>query len=101
MRFCEINDSFNKQFNIHRSLYEEELVRVLKELGIYDTDVILNQTGKRGKLSIEVLDYEQMQPELVFLPYTKNGTLSTKYNRIYVLPELLEQDLLKHITKVD
>ena len=101
MTFSEIFDSFEKQFSIHRSLYEEEFVRVLKELGVYETDVILNQTGERGKLSIEVLDYDDVQPDLVFLPYTKNGTLSTKYTRIEMLPELLEYDLLNHITKVD
>lgn len=60
----------------YRSLYEEELIEILKDVGMYNTDVRQISTGKTGRFSICPMSYSSVECNVKFVPYTVKGQFS-------------------------
>lgn len=64
--------------------YKEALINELTDLGVWGVDVYNKRTGKRGVLDLTRSSYGGISWEVVFIPYKKDGTLSAKYELIYI-----------------
>ena len=87
-RIQEIKEEYDKKSNKliseYRDLLKNEYETQLKELGMLDTDVIMLRNGKKGRIQLELSSYGNVDYEIHFYTYKKDGTLSKTYNNVYV-----------------
>ena len=57
---------------------------ILKDLGMYETDVIELKTGTRGRLVTFSDIWDDPQTKIVFVPYKKNGELAQTHKLTYI-----------------
>lgn len=76
----KMKDQFYADCVNYAKLYRLALENILKEHGLFDVDVILKKSGKKGRLKIEQAGYTHSPfcQYLYFYPYKKDGTLSVK-----------------------
>ena len=87
MTLKEIEEEYKAVFNESRNKYEQRLIEILKEYGLYDVDVREIKTGKIGRIVIMPCSYDSIRCEYKFKPYNKKGKLTMKYYNIYFFSE--------------
>lgn len=80
----EYNEKSGKLISEYRDLLKNEYETQLNELGMLDTDVIMLRNGKKGRVRLKLNNYSNMDYEICFYPYKKDGTLSETYNNVFV-----------------
>lgn len=80
MELRELCQERKKYLEEYRRRYEEKVVSLVKECGLYGVDVIAD--GIRGVIKIERGYGDDFKP--VFYPYTKSGAISKKHHFVYV-----------------
>lgn len=82
--------------------YKNKLIELLRENGLYETDVVLKDKGEVGRLVIERNSrYFTLQPfDIKFYKYTKSGRLSKLPSYFWISYDsdaIIIQDLNKKI----
>lgn len=87
-RIQEIKEEYNEKsgrlISEYRDLLKNEYETQLKELGMFETDVIMLRNGKKGRIRLELSSYSNMDYDICFYPYKKDGALSKTHNNVYV-----------------
>ncbi len=68
----EYNEKSGKLISEYRDLLKNEYETQLNELGMLDTDVIMN--GKKGRIRLNLNRYNNMDYEICFYPYARFST---------------------------
>lgn len=86
----------------YTKMYQEKLVELCKECGLYETDVTMRRNGNvvSGRLQVERTCYHGSTHNISFHRYTKSGTLATNsacrlWNYDYESDEEIKKKLLR------
>ena len=109
MTLAEIEKEYSESKSRYAQMYEEELQRMLTDLGLWDRDVIFKNSFRnketRGVLRIYPVSYNSIQSEVKFIPYKKDGSLSSMPQNIFVWgysdPKKFEENIKAIISPFD
>ena len=76
MQLRELIEQQDEQYKRYEEAYEQKLIELATECGLYGVDVIAN--GMRGVIKVEKPAERYYVREIKFYPYKKDGNLSSK-----------------------
>ncbi len=96
-----INENYSIAIQEYSNKYKSAIEDTLKHLGVWETDVYNKRTGKKGILKIVKNTFGDISWEVKFVPYKKDGNLSSSYENIYVYCGFgdFEKELMQKITR--
>ena len=102
MTLDEIKKEYTDAKKKYKKMYREEMINIITKMGLYDVDVIDKKTNKKGRISLQNSTYNHdIEPEIRFVPYKKDGTLSKNSHYVFIWPDAIEKLLPKHFEKAE
>lgn len=89
-----MKEQYRTVFNNYRKLYVLALERILKEIGMFETDVIRRSDGKRGRLRVGSANlFSPFGSNIYFFPYRKDEQLSSATCGVIYISDKLKEEL--------